>query len=81
MLTLQSLLLPEYFIGHQVYVLYPGWLEEDAVGVLKFMASNGLLANPTKTTLMVINNKNKDEPTLEVKVGEALIKQEKSAKL
>ena len=31
-------------------------LEEDAHNVLKFMASNGLVANPSKTTLMVLNN-------------------------
>ena len=34
-------------------------LEEDARNVLQFMASNGLKANPSKTTLMLLNGKNK----------------------
>ena len=33
-----------------------GRLEEDALNVLKFMASNGLLANASKTTLLFINS-------------------------
>ena len=36
-------------------------LEEDAIQVLKFMASNGLVANPSKTTLMFLNKKDKAE--------------------
>ena len=32
-------------------------LEEDARQVLKFMASNGLKANSTKNTLLIINGK------------------------
>ena len=32
-------------------------LEEDADRALKFMASNGLMANPSKTTLMILNYK------------------------
>ena len=40
-------------------------LEADAKQVLMFMASNGLKANPTKTTLLIINakkraNRNRD---------------------
>ena len=31
-------------------------LEEDAINVLKFMASNGLVANPSKTPLLILNN-------------------------
>ena len=33
-------------------------LEEDAIDVLEFMASNGLVANPNKTVFMMMNSKN-----------------------
>ena len=32
-------------------------LEEDANGVLTFMASNGLVANPKKTAFMILSHK------------------------
>ena len=54
-------------------------LEEDANQVLKFMASNGLVANPSKTTLMILNHKS-DSP-VEISVGGKTIVQEKSSKL
>ena len=54
-------------------------LEEDAEEILKFMASNGLVANPTKTTLLIMNNKEEEE--VEVKVGNVQITQEKTSKL
>ena len=54
-------------------------LEEDAINVLKFMASNGLVANPSKTTLLILNNRNGEE--IEIKIGETKIKQDKEAKL
>ena len=54
-------------------------LEEDASNVLRFMASNGLKANASKTTLMLINGKQKEK--FEIKVGEANVIQENSAKL
>ena len=54
-------------------------LEEDAEQILKFMASNGLVANPTKTTLLVLNNRMEEE--VKVKVGESYITQEKTTKL
>ena len=54
-------------------------LEEDAEQVLKFMASNGLVANPSKTTLMILNHK--VETPVEIKVGQNTIKQEMSSKL
>ena len=56
-------------------------LEEDADLVLKFMASNGLVANPHKTTLMILNYKSLNQDPIEVKVGTNTIKQEKSSKL
>ena len=56
-------------------------LEEEADLVLRFMASNGLIANPSKTTFMVLNNKTINDIKAEVKVGEASIKQVPSAKL
>ena len=43
------------------------------------MASNGLVANPTKTTLMILNFKGKEKVI--IKIGEALISQVNNAKL
>jgi hypothetical protein len=54
-------------------------LEQDANNVLKFMASNGLVANLTKTTLMILNFKGKEKVI--IKIGEALISQVDNAKL
>ena len=56
-------------------------LEEDADLILRFMASNGLVANPKKTTLMILNHNNKSHTQVEVKVGQDTISQEKSSKL
>ena len=56
-------------------------LEEDAKNILQFMASNGLVANPSKTEYMVINSRNKGETTNKIKVGPAEIEQVSSAKL
>ena len=39
-------------------------LEEDAELVLRFMASNGLVANASKTSLMILNHYNKYTTTL-----------------
>ena len=44
------------------------------------MASNGLVANPSKTALLFINNKVKGDP-IKIKIGNVEITQEKSAKL
>ena len=54
-------------------------LEKDANGILKYMASNGLVANPDKTVFMMFGNKNNEE--LAVKVGDSVISQSCSAKL
>ena len=54
-------------------------LEEDATMVLKFMASNGLVANASKTTFLIIGQtpiKNK-----ELRIGTSTVKQEYGAKL
>ena len=55
-------------------------LEEDGENVLKYMASNGLVANPSKTALLFLNNKVIGDP-IKIKIGPATIIQEKSAKL
>ena len=54
-------------------------LEHYAEEVLKFMASNGLVANPSKTTLMVLNHKT--EAPLEIEIGGKTITQVASFKL
>ena len=55
-------------------------LELDAINVLKFMASNELVANPSKTVLLIMNQK-KNLPKVQILVGKATIIQENSAKL
>ena len=35
-------------------------MEEDATNILKFMASNGLIANTNKTSLVILNLKKRD---------------------
>ena len=44
------------------------------------MASNGLVANPSKTAILFLNNKVIDDP-IKIKIGTTAITQEKSAKL
>jgi len=57
-------------------------LEEDATNILEFMASNGLVANPTKTVFMMLNNKRKEnEGTRKITVGEHQIQESKTTKL
>ena len=54
-------------------------LEKNAEGVLNYMASNGLVANPGKTVFMVIGQK--QEEKLTVKVGDTMIPQTSSSRL
>ena len=61
-------------------------LEEDSANVLAYMVSNGLVANATKTSLVILNTdkKNRDESKttpIQIKIGNTIITQEKSAKL
>ena len=56
-------------------------MEEDASYLLKFMASNGLVANAGKTAFILLNVKNMDNSEVELKIGETLIKRQSSAKL
>ena len=41
-------------------------MEEDAVQVLKFMASNGLIVNPNKTAMLFLNHDPTDQFTLNI---------------
>ena len=45
------------------------------------MAANGLAANPSKTTFIILNDKQEGAKTRKVQVGEVEITQERSAKL
>ena len=56
-------------------------LESDANQVLKFMASNGLIANAKKTAFLIINQKPASDQLLTIQIGKVGIVQEKSAKL
>ena len=49
-------------------------LEEDALNVLDFMESNGLVANKAKTEFLLLNERKTDNITLtEIKVGNTII--------
>ena len=55
-------------------------LKTDADSILSYMASNGLVANPTKTSMVVLNmNKKIREESkispIEIKIGNSYIKQ------
>ena len=54
-------------------------LEEDALMVLKFMASNGLVANASKTSFIIIGDNSIQNQS--IKIGQAQVVQEHSAKL
>ena len=54
-------------------------MEADAKNVLKYMASNGLIANPNKTAMIFLNTKSEEPIT--IKIGEVTITQDKHAKL
>jgi hypothetical protein len=57
-------------------------LEEDAKSILEFMASNGLVANPSKTVFLMLNSKQKEKDLpKKIKVGDHEIMESKSAKL
>ena len=61
-------------------------LEEDARNVLKFMASNGLVANASKTALLFMNVGGKkvlngESQPIKIKVGNSVVTQVHSAKL
>ena len=56
-------------------------LENEASNILKFMASNQLIANDSKTALVIFGKKTGDETTCTVKVGSAKIVEKTSIKL
>ena len=56
-------------------------LEADAINVLQFMAPNGLVANPRKTSLIFLNQKERKEDEISIMIGKEQVTQEKSAKL
>ena len=51
------------------------------MNVLRYMASNGLVANALKTSFLVLNHKTENDEVLEIKIGKSVIRQEKEAKL
>ena len=59
-------------------------LREDAEQILKYMASNGLVANPNKTVFMLLNytcNEMELELTNEIKIGDSFIKRSEETNL
>ena len=55
-------------------------MEEDAENVLKYMASNGLVANAAKNSFLVLNYKQTSE-IMKIRIGEDWVERETSAKL
>ena len=56
-------------------------MEEDALRVMKLMASNGLCANPKKTALLFLNHKFNHEDKILLKIGKENVEQVQNAKL
>ena len=57
-------------------------MEQDAKNLLKFMASNGLVTNASKTALLYLNlKKQTDESATDIKIGDSTISRQKHAKL
>ena len=57
-------------------------LEEDANNILNYMASNGLVANASKTVFMILGlSKQLKEKTHTIKVGESIIEASDNTKL
>ena len=55
-------------------------MEEDADQVLRYMASNGLVANPNKTSFLMLNHKQKI-PQLRLRIGGEEVAREETATL
>ena len=56
-------------------------LEEDSLNVLKYMASNGLAANASKTALLFLNLNTKETGPISIKVGTTTVTQDSNSKL
>ena len=57
-------------------------LENDAVNILQFMASNGLVANQAKTEFLVLNDRDKKNTSLkEIRVGDVTVPRTTHTKL
>ena len=56
-------------------------LEEDAENVLSYMASNGLIANASKTSFVNLKKKDKRDGLITVKIGNEIVTQVESANL
>ena len=56
-------------------------LESDAVQLMRFMASNGLIANPKKTAFLILNRKYDPLNELKIQIGKDEVVQVNSAKL
>ena len=75
-------------VSHRLLSKVKMMLEEDAKNVLRFMASNGLVANASKTALIFLNLKHtrKNEQgdlidEISVRIGDTEVLQESSTKL
>ena len=57
-------------------------LEKDAQSILEYMASNGLVANTSKTAFMILNlKKEQNRENITIKIGSTEVKAEQQAKL
>ena len=69
-------------VSHRILAKIIEMLEEDAQNILEFMASNGLVANASKTAFMVLNHKQDlTKSPITINIGTSKVKAESSAKL
>ena len=70
-------------VAHKHLEMVLKHLEVDADAILSFMASNGLVANSSKTVFMLLNHidKNVNRIPVSIRVGRTTIEQETSTKL
>ena len=77
---------PMGIFGQLRQYLKPSFLNYTAIKkiFLEFMASNGFVANASKTSMIILNlreKKGEEAAPLTIKIGKDTIKQEKTAKL
>ena len=73
-------------VSHKLLSKVISMLEEDAKNALAFMASNGLVANASKTALIIMNNgsckiKEESKVPITIRIGNSTVVQESNTKL
>ena len=69
-------------VSHRILAKIIAMLEKDAQSILEYMASNGLVANTSKTAFMILNlKKEQNRENITIKIGSTEVKAEQQAKL